>query len=110
MNHIIVVGAGLLSRVIGFAVSAIIAIRMAIAKGVSSREGAHGYLGMAVGIGGGLIALVLSMILALRLQGLTNLGSLIAIPWVVGLPSLGLPLSRLESICSRIEFWMEPWR
>ena len=90
MNHIFVVGAGLLGGIIGFAVSAIIAIRMAIARGVSSREGAHGYLGMVAGIGGGLIVLVLSMILALRLQGVTNLGSLIAGTLGGGLTIFGL--------------------
>ena len=90
MSHIIVVGAGLLGGVTGFAVSAIIAIWLAKANGVSSMEGAHGYLGMVAGIGGGLIALVLSMFLALRWQGVTNLGSLIAGTLGGGLTIFGL--------------------
>ena len=77
MRHFIVVGAGLLGGVVGFAISAAFAIWLAKAYGVSAREGAHGYLGIVAGIGGGLIALVLSMILALRLQGVNNAGSLI---------------------------------
>ncbi|MEQ1825851.1 MAG: hypothetical protein ABL921_07880 [Pirellula sp.] len=78
MNHLIVVGSGLVGGAIGFAASATLAIWLANAKGVSSMEGAPGYLGMAAGMVGGLIALVLSMILALRLQGVTNVSSLIA--------------------------------
>jgi hypothetical protein len=63
MNHICVVIAGLLGGAVGFATSALLAIEFAKAKGVSAREGAHGYLGFVAGMGGGLITLILSMIL-----------------------------------------------
>lgn len=78
MNHLIVVGAGLLGSAFGFAVSCFLAVWLAQAVGVSSREGAHGYIGLVAGIAGGLVALVLSMVLALHRQGVTNLASLVA--------------------------------
>lgn len=78
MNYLIVVGAGILGGFIGFAVSAIIAIWLAKEMGVSSMEGAHGYLGMVAGICGGVIASILSMPLTLRFQGITNIGQLVS--------------------------------
>jgi hypothetical protein len=77
VNHLIVVGVGLLGGAIGFAVSASVALWWANAKGLSSMEGAHGYLGIFAGICGGLIALVFSMTLALRWQGVNGLGAVI---------------------------------
>ena len=73
----IVVLAGLLGGTLGFAASAVLAIWYAKAKGISSIDGAHGYLAVVAGIVGGLIASILAMILCLRWQGVTNLGSLI---------------------------------
>lgn len=63
-------------------------------------EGAHGYLGFAAGMIGGVVGMVLGILIALRWQGVTGAGSLAA-----GSLKVGLTIAALAALAFGI-YWL----
>jgi hypothetical protein len=71
MNVLIAMLDGLAGGALGAATSFFITIGLCQALNVSNREGASGYLGMAVALVMGLAAMILSIVMTLRYRGVT---------------------------------------